>query len=217
MKIVKVLLSTVALAVVFALGFFAGFKIFSIDIPEIEEVAEVIVEDNSEEIIQAITRSEQVVLLSLQIQGISERTEKSTLFGVEVPGSDRAVFIQYGFNAKLGMDGTEVHIEQTGDKQFTITIPEFIFIGHDDIELKTASETNGVLSWVTPEIDPVEMANDILSNEQRGQYLDANDTILRDQARAFYDGIIMAVDPEVLLTFTFESEPDLDSEATSAP
>ncbi|MDN5547691.1 MAG: efflux RND transporter permease subunit [Rhodococcus sp. (in: high G+C Gram-positive bacteria)] len=214
MNMKRILVATLALIVVFGGGLFAGYKFFKLPIPELPEITEVVVEDNTEEVIQAITRSEQVVLLSMHIQGIKERTQKSTFFGVEVPGSDRAIFIQYTFNAKLGMDGADVLIEKTGEDEFTITIPEFVFIGHDDINLKTATEANGVLSWVTPEIDTVDMANEILGNDERAGYVVSNDAILRDQARAFYDGIIKAVDPAITLLFTFTPAESSDDEST---
>lgn len=210
----KLIVPAVALIVVLALGVFVGSKFFGKPI-ELPDVAEVVVEDNTREIVAALTRSEEVALLSLHIQGIHERTQRSTLFGREIPGSDRAIFMQYGFNAKLGIDGARVGIEETGENRFTITIPEFIFIGHDDIELKTATEANGALSWVTPEIDTIDMANEILGNDERIRYVDTNDTILKDQARAFYNGIITAVDPEVTLDFEFEPQPTLDSESAS--
>ncbi len=155
------------------------------------------------QIINAIERKEQVVLLSLGIQGISERTAGSKFFGIDIPGSNRASFLQYNFNAKLGLEGKDVKIERTGDNQYRLSLPAFTFIGHDNVSFKLAAESNGVLSWATPQIDPVETINQILNDEARSQYVTANQQILTDQARAFYTGIIRSVDPSAEVTFDF--------------
>lgn len=153
------------------------------------------------QIINAIERKEEVVLLSLGIQGISERTAGSKLFGVDVPGSNRAMFLQYSFNAKLGLEGKDVKIDRSGDHRYRLSVPGFKFIGHDNVSFKMAAENNGVLSWATPQIDPVETINQILNDEAKSQYLTANQQILTDQAKAFYTGIIRSVDPSAEVTF----------------
>ncbi len=163
-------------------------------------------ESSNTQVIAAITRTEQVALVSLGIQGIAEKTQSTTIFGMEVPGSERALFLQYTFNAKLGLDGKDVEIEKTGENEFTITMPEFIFIGHDDVNFKLATEKNGVLSWATPEIDTFEMTNNILSDEAQVEYVQANRKLLREQAKAFYSGIVSGIDPSIDLDFEFESD-----------
>jgi len=155
------------------------------------------------QIINAIERKEQVVLLSLGIQGISERTAGSTFFGVDVPGTNRASFLQYNFNAKLGLEGKDVKIQRTGDNKYRLSLPAFMFIGHDNVSFKMAAENNGVLSWATPQIDPVETINQILNDSAKAQYVAANEEILTDQAKAFYTGIIRSVDPSAEVTFDF--------------
>ncbi|HQA23023.1 MAG TPA: hypothetical protein PKW13_04830 [Rhodoglobus sp.] len=155
------------------------------------------------ELIQSRTPQEQVVLLSLGIQGIDEKRQKGVIFGVEVPGSERATFVKYGFDAKLGIDGENVEITETGEGTYLISIPELIFIGHDNPEFEIAAENNGALSWVTAEIDPVEMINNILNDEVKLEYIDKNREIIQRQAETFYSGIILSVAPDVALTFEF--------------
>lgn len=155
------------------------------------------------QIIQAMERKEQVVLLSLGIQGIAEKTGNTRFFGVNIPGSERALFLQYTFNAKLGLEGKDVRIEQTGENDYLLTIPQFKFIGHDKESFRLIAENNGILSWITPEIDPVDMINNILSDEAQEQYVASNQEILQDQARAFYTSIIMSVDPAATVTLDF--------------
>ncbi|MDO5677095.1 MAG: hypothetical protein Q4G35_06255 [Propionibacteriaceae bacterium] len=170
--------------------------------PPVAEVEQV---DLNTQVIHAVRTTEEISLVSLGIQGIAEQTQQRTIFGMRVPGADRALFLQYDFTAKLGLDGRQVRVTQTGEKAFTISVPEFIFIGHDDVRFKLAAEKNGVLSWVTPEIDTVEMTNSILNDEAQQKYLADNDELLREQTRAFYEGIVAAVDPEIQLGFDYTS------------
>jgi len=160
-------------------------------------------ESTDTRVIQSIKREEQVVLLSLGIQGISEKTEKRTFLGVEVPGSDRATFMQYSFNAKLGIDGRDVRIVPVGEKKYRISIPEYIFIGHSNEDFRLVAENNGVLSFITPENDPVEMINSILSADAQAEYIADNEQILREQATYFYSSIITGIDPEIDITYDF--------------
>jgi len=143
--------------------------------------------------------------LSLGIQGISERTAGSKFFGIDIPGSNRASFLQYNFNAKLGLEGKDVKIERAGANLYHLSVPAFTFIGHDGVSFKMAAENNGVLSWTTPPIDPVETINQILNDEAKSQYVTANQQILIDQAKSFYTGIIRSVDPSAEVTFDFRN------------
>lgn len=158
------------------------------------------------QVVQSITREQQVVLLSLGIQGIVERTQDSHLFGREnlpIPWSERASFIQYEFTAKLGFDGTGVEIEQTGEHRFRITVPEFEFIGHDGEEFKVAAEDNGALSWITSPIDPVEMVNEVLSDSAKTEYVEQHQDLLQDQAESFYNGILQGIDPQITAEYVY--------------
>lgn len=155
------------------------------------------------QIVDSIVRTEQVVLLSLGIQGVSEETGGSKIFGVNVPGSSRASFVQYTFSAKLGIEGEDVEITRTGETGYRVSIPEFVFIGHDDESFRLVAENNGVLSFVTPEIDSVEMINTILSDDAKDEYVDSHVEVLQDQARVFYSSIISSIDPEITLEFDF--------------
>lgn len=164
-------------------------------------------ESSNTQIINSITRQEQVVLLRLGIQGISEKSEKSRFFGVDIPGSDRASFVQYTFNAKLGLDGKAVEVTQTGESDYRVVIPEFIFIGHSNEDFKLITEKNGVLSGVTPKISAVEMINSILNDEAQNEYIESNVEVLNDQAKNFYTSIITSIDPSITVSFEFRQGP----------
>ncbi|WP_084104458.1 hypothetical protein [Demequina sp. NBRC 110056] len=170
--------------------------------PQLSPFAET-TETQDSQVVNAVNRTEQIALVSLGIQGITETRESSELFGFAVPGSERVAFIQYSFNAKLGLDGEDVSVTPTGEKSYLVAMPEFIFIGHDDIEFSSAVEDNGVLSWATADIDPLEVVNDVLDNDAQADYLEANEELLQEQAEAFYRSIVMSVDPEIDVAFEF--------------
>lgn len=158
------------------------------------------------QVIMAVTRVQQIALVSLAIEGINEDRANSELWGIDVPGSDRVSFIRYSFNAKLGLDGEDVIVTQTGEHGFEIELPEFIFIGHDNVDFELAAESNGVLSWVTAEIDPLDVVNDVLDEDAQAQYLAKNSDLLKEQAEWFYTSLVMSVDPEADVTFVFAGD-----------
>lgn len=149
------------------------------------------------QVVRSLSLDEQVVLMSLGIQGIATESIESTILGVRVPGSGRTQYLQYAFDAKLGIEGDEVSITQTGDKAFTVTIPDFIFIGHNNEEFKIAVEDNGVLSFVTPEVDTVALIQRVLSDDARDEHVESNREVLEQQATNFYTGIIKGIDHEI--------------------
>ncbi len=162
-------------------------------------------ESSDSQVINAVDRVEQVALVSLGIQGITESRSNSEVLGIKVPGSDRVTFIQYSFNGKLGIDGAGVTVTPTGEHMYRVTIPKFIFIGYDNLDFKVAAENNGVLSWVTEDIDTLDIVNDVLDENAQQQYLRANTDVLKDQSETFYRSIITSVDPDAVVEFTFSN------------
>lgn len=157
------------------------------------------------QVIHAIERTQEVSLLSLGVQGIREENRSSEVFGKSIPGTGERVFLQYNFDAKLGVDGAEVTVTKTGKSAFLISVPEFIFIGYEEPTFKVAVEDGGVLSWATPDIDQVEMVNDILNDDARETYIASYEELLQEQTRTFYDSLITSIDPAVVTTFEFRS------------
>lgn len=158
------------------------------------------------QIINAVTREQQIVLLSLGIQGIAVKDQGPTdFFGIKIPGTERATFLEYGFKAKVGIDGKDVRIRQTAEKAYVVSIPNFSLVGHSDEHFRVMAVDNGVLSALSAPIDPVEMINGILDEGSQRKYVDSNTELLKDQSRAFYTGIISAIDPTISLNFEFSS------------
>lgn len=157
------------------------------------------------QVIQAIERTQEVSLLSLGIQGIKDERKCSTVFGGCVPGSGETVYLQYTFTAKLGLDGSKVDLKKTGEHSYLVNLPEFIGIGFSDPTFEIAVTDGGALSWITPDIDQVEMVNEILNDKSKKEYIDSNRDILEDQAKFFYDSLILGIDPDATTTYEFAS------------
>ena len=162
-------------------------------------------ESHDSQVINAIERTEEVSLVRLGIQGIKENSDSATLFGKSVPGSKETVFLQYNFDAKLGVDGAKVKVTRTGQSTYRVSVPEFKFIGYDKLTFKVAAEDGGVLSWATSDIDKVKMVNEILNGGARQAYLDSYEDVLREQAKTFYGTLITSIDPAAVTTFEFKS------------
>ena len=160
-------------------------------------------ESSDSQVVQSIKRTEEVSLLALDIQGIRSEERCSTVFGKCVPGTSDVVYLQYNFTGKLGVDGADVEITETGDEAYTISVPDFDVIGYSEPTFKIAVTDDGVLSWVTPDIDQAEMITEILNDEAQQQHIDDNETLLQDQTKAFYDNVIRSVAPEAKVTYEF--------------
>lgn len=162
--------------------------------------------ESSSQVIESLKREDQIVLLSLGVQDIKSDTKNSATFAnIEIPGSTRQLTIQYKFNAKLGIEGKDVGISETGSNEYTITIPEFSFIGYENLSYGVLKDENGLLSWFTPEIEESAMINLVLSENAQQQYVDAQQEILQEQAAEFYSEIVQSTDPEIELKFKYSN------------
>lgn len=163
--------------------------------------------DKNTQIVNAVTRTQEVALLTLGIEGIQERkTEDGQFLFISIPNS-RAVFLRYSFDAKLGINAKDVKIDEQADGSFVVTVPSFIIIGLNNQNVEVAAESSDILSWTTAEIDKVSMVNDVFGDELQAEYLVKNEELLRDQATVFYTNIITAIDPDATVEFEFEVAP----------
>lgn len=162
-------------------------------------------ESSDSQVIRAVERTQEVALLSLAVQGIKDEKQSAEAFGKSIPGTGQTVFLQYDFDAKLGIDGAAVTVTRTGEKAYLVSVPDFSFIGYGEPTFRVAVEDGGILSWATPEIDKVEMVNEILDDDARTTYLAENEELLQDRARVFYDSLISSIDPEIETSYEFRS------------
>jgi hypothetical protein len=162
-------------------------------------------ESHDSQVIRAIERTQEVSLLSLGVQGIKEKDQSGKFLGQSIPGTGKKLFLQYTFRAKLGIDGARVQVTQKGEHAYLVSVPEVTFIGYDEPTFKVAVEDGGVLGWATPDIDKVEMVNDILNDDARQTYITSNEELLQEQTKVFYTSLIASIDPAVVTTFEFRS------------
>ncbi|MBT2554488.1 hypothetical protein [Arthrobacter sp. ISL-5] len=159
--------------------------------------------ERDSQVVQAVTRVQEVALLSLHIEGVTRHESNGEILGVAIPASEKTTLIQYKFDAKLGVDGSQVKIEPTGPKSFRVAIPQFIGIGFDDPVFEDPLESSNPLSWLTPPAVQTRMINNILSDENKQKYITQNAAALKEQAKVFYSEIIASVDPEITVDFEF--------------
>lgn len=157
------------------------------------------------QVVKSIEREEQVVLVTTGLANVidARREGLELLPGITLPGSERQTLIRYDFDAKFGIEGSDVTIEQRGTDAYLISIPEFIFLGYDNPVFTVVSENNGILSWTTPEIDNLDVIERKLTNDAVASEIDGIRPLLEEQARTFYTDIIKAIDPDITLTFEF--------------
>lgn len=161
-------------------------------------------ESNDSQVLTAIERTEEVSLLSLGIQGLLDKSQSTDIAGWPIPGTTKRVWVQYTFKAKLGIDGSQVEVTQSGDHGYEVSVPEFMFIGFDEPDFKVALEDND-FTLLTPDIDQAEMVSEVLSGSDQEQYISTNRDLLEDQTAVFYDRLITSIDPDAQTTYVFNS------------
>lgn len=160
-------------------------------------------QSRSTQVVQALERKGEVVVLAMTIVALDDDKTTLQIYGLDVPGTTRATFLRYEFDAKLGFEGSGVKIEAKDESTFHISIPKFAFIGYDNFDSEIATEKNGLLSWLTPAIDDREMAEKFLNKKKKEEYVSKNIDTLKDAARNFYTEIVTAIDPSAKLSFEF--------------
>ncbi|WP_051421460.1 hypothetical protein [Paenarthrobacter nicotinovorans] len=159
--------------------------------------------ERDSQVVQAVTRVQEVALLTLHIEGVARHESNGEIFGVAVPASEKTTLLQYKFDAKLGIDGTQVKIEPSGPTSYLVTVPKFIGIGFEDPAFEDPLESSNALSWLTPPAVQTRMINNILSDENKQEYITQNEAALKEQTRGFYSGIIASIDPSITIDFEF--------------
>ncbi|GAB3141637.1 hypothetical protein [Marisediminicola antarctica] len=155
------------------------------------------------QVIRSIELEEQVVLVRSGVTGLKPESEVSDIKGFVIPWSDRSLLLRYEFDTMVGIEGSGVSIVPTGETSFLVTIPDFILIGTDDPRFSVVNEKNGVLSFATPEIDELQLAQELLTDDVLDGHIEGLRPVLEEQARTFYTNIVSAIDPGVTLEFKF--------------
>lgn len=161
-------------------------------------------EERDVQVVRSVKGEEQVILMTAGLADIKEERTNQTFFGLfNIPLSDRTTFLRFDFDAKFGIEGKDVEIESLGNNSYLVTIPEFMFLGYDNPEFSVATESNGILSWTTPEIDKLKAVKEILSDNAVTEHIEGFRPLLEEQAVTFYTRIVSSIDPDVTLEFEF--------------
>lgn len=163
----------------------------------------VVTQSSSTQVVKALEKKSEVVILHLAVADVDSMKKVKTFYQFDIPGSDRATLLKYEFDAKLGFSGDDVKITDTGDGTFLVSIPEFTFIGYDNWHTELVSQKDGLLSWLTPEIDDRKMAEGFIDDSKKQEYIQANLRDLREESVRFYTDIARAIDPDITLKFVF--------------
>jgi hypothetical protein len=129
-------------------------------------VVETTTETNETQTITFFEKNKEIALVTLGISDIYEKENSATVFKKKLPGSKKQVYIRGSFDAKLGIDGKNVVVTETGEKEYTINIPEFIFIGYNNVKFEVAVEKNGIISFATDDIDQAAMVSEVLKDRK---------------------------------------------------
>lgn len=159
----------------------------------------------SAEVVRFVVPEQQVVLASAHIEGLESESTGGSILGIPLPASARKTYIAYKFDAKLGVEGSEVKIDaiEGEENAYRVSIPSFIFIGNSKPEFDAPIESNEVLGWLAEEANQTEMTNRILSERNASKYVENSKEMLTTQAKFFYTSIIQSVSPDAEIEFVF--------------
>lgn len=178
----------------------SGFAITSLWLASPFSVA---TQSRSTQVVDALEKKGEVVVLQMSVVEMDDLKTIAQFYDFDIPGTNRATFLRYEFDAKLGFDGEDVDIADKGDGSFVVSIPEFVFIGFDNWDTEVSAEENGLLSWFTPAIDDREMAEDFITDDKKSEYVQKHLDDLKAQAQEFYTAIATSIDPDVTIEFEF--------------
>lgn len=82
-------------------------------------------ESHDSQVMRAVQRTQEVSLLRMRIDGITESKQERKFFGASVPGSGRKLYLRYRYAAKLGLDGAQVKVSKTGQHGYRVSVPRF--------------------------------------------------------------------------------------------
>lgn len=155
----------------------------------------------NEQVVTFITKEEQTVLLTLGVEGVSDAKGIPPAVLRDFPLVQKVRLVQYSMKAKLGVDA--VTIDATGDHEFVVKVPPFIWIGEADRKIERVISDDGVLSAFTEQKTESEQLNGIVDDDLKTKYLENNAEALRNQAEFHFTKLARSIDPDAELTFEF--------------
>lgn len=164
--------------------------------------------NRSHTMVKYLEETSEVAFLNVGIQDVQTQTNNSTIpwTKIGIPGSEKKAIIILNYAAKLGIKEA-VKIDETEENHFHITVPKFEFIGvelDEDAPYQLYDSRGGLLSMTTKNIDTGTMVSQSLSKKSQTNYLEQYLGDLQASAQNYYTALFAAIDPEIVLTFTFE-------------
>ena len=155
--------------------------------------------------IVALELQNEIVLMSPTTNGTHEVENHRKVFGDRrMWGTGKSVLIEYRYKSKLGFSGEDVNIKPKRNNSYEIIIPEFEVIGYDDVEMNTVNSKNGLLSFGTEDINTGQVITQIMDSNRVGEIIDDNRQMLELLAEDYFWDLILEIDDEVDLDFTFK-------------
>jgi len=155
----------------------------------------------NEQVVTSMEKKEQSVLLELKVKSVSEARGVPPTVIQGLPFLEKARYMIYTSKVKLGVDA--VTVVPTGDHEFVVQVPPFIWIGEDDTNIEQVISDDGILSAFTTQQSEVDQFNAIFTDELKDDYLEQNDQTLRDQTEFYFTKLATSIDPDAKLTFEF--------------
>lgn len=162
---------------------------------------------NKPDVVDGLTNEKQIVLLKTSIEDtVEDETALIDLPFLGTLGTQKIKSIQYQLTAKFGIDGKEVVIEEKGDNEFTIYIPQFIFIGYSDVVIYGIDENNERFSMLTKDVDEVDLMNEIFNERKQEEFIVQFNSELKEYAQEFYNGLLEDMSSSPKLNFVFSNQ-----------
>ncbi len=156
--------------------------------------------------IEHIEQVNEVVFLNTAVQKIITAKNYTTIFGQEVPFSEKSALLIVKYKAKFGIK-SPVRIESSGENSYRITVPDFQVIGLalDEQEPYIIYDKSGdILSFTTEEIDTGQLITDEFKSAEQQNFLTQYEEDIQESARNYYQSLFKAISPDIQVQLVFE-------------
>jgi hypothetical protein len=158
------------------------------------------------QVVESMNKESKIELIALNVTDIYDKTESTKLLGtnVNLPFSDKTVYLKGTFSVHLGIDGSKVkfHHSIINSHDYTITIPKFKALSISNQKFVPVDIKGGVLNFGT-QIDTNKMQDNATSDSAIKKYVTPNSPFLKDQTKSYYTQLAKAIDPKANLTFKY--------------
>ncbi len=200
MNKISSILKNIILAVLLVLLIFGVFKVFFNN------------NDSSETYITTtiknLEKTQEVVLLNASLEKIvaSSNDSKLPFTDIKLPFTEKKSIFIVNYFAKFGIKDA-VKIEEDGEDNLIITVPEFDIIGislNEEMPYQLYDTSKDIFSFVTSDIDTGGELAKQLSNEEQRDLIDDHQNILKEAAEEYYYNIFRAINENIKIKFLYK-------------